>query len=122
MFYLLTVTNDWLQEEYDKIRKNQLLLSLQAKLEAINKQKESFNEMKLRVSKVKSNSSLNNPLNSYVHKMKKDIEIEKSELIEENEKEEDRDLVLEEYKEEVCYESDGEVVEDDNKLDNTFKV
>ncbi|KAI5646593.1 hypothetical protein NE865_01527 [Phthorimaea operculella] len=50
-----TGTDDWLQEEYQKIKKNQTLAELQAKLDRIKKRQDLFNEIKTRVAKQKSN-------------------------------------------------------------------
>ncbi|XP_049870071.1 ATP-dependent DNA helicase DDX11 [Pectinophora gossypiella] len=118
-----SATDDWLQEEYEKIKKNQMLVALQGRLDKIKKRQESLNEMKHRVSKQKSKA--NNTIDLYFQRgdSKKNMEeTQDKENVLENENEEDRDLILEDFdKEGQDQESDGEeVVENDQ--DHVTKV
>lgn len=116
-----TGTDDWLQEEYEKIKKNQTLATLQLKLDKLKKRDEKFNEMKLRVAKLKTKVS-NKKIEFYFQNIDKG-RTELSENTEndlEKENEEDRDLILEEC-EENDEASDGEELEED-KQDDAVKV
>lgn len=104
----MIASDDWLQEEYEKIQKNQTLVTLQLKLEKIKKQKELFEQMKVRVSKLKSNTA-NKTIEFYFHKKDKNNKVDDKEnvLEERAESEGDRDLILEEFEDKDC-DSDGE--------------
>lgn len=104
----MIASDDWLQEEYEKIQKNQTLVTLQLKLEKIKKQKELFQQMKVRVSKLKSNTA-NKTIEFYFHKKDKNNKVDDKEnvLEERAESEGDRDLILEEF-EDKDGDSEGE--------------
>ncbi|CAB3257841.1 unnamed protein product [Arctia plantaginis] len=107
-------SGDWLQEEYDKIKKNQALVTLQLKLDKIRKQKELFDQMKVRVSKQKS--SLANKTSVYYFNKKID---DKENNLKEKDSEEDRDLLLEE-----CEDDDQESEEtvEEEEEDDGIKI
>ncbi|CAG9559763.1 unnamed protein product [Danaus chrysippus] len=73
-----TGSDDWLQDEYNKIQKNQLLLQLQNKLSRIKKMQEEFQELKNKVAKQNAQS---NKIDSFFIKQNK---VEKSDINEEN--------------------------------------
>lgn len=116
-------SDDWLQEEYDKIKKNQKLQSLQSKLENIKKKKESLNEMRSRVSKQKSNVT-NKSLEFYFTKEKNKKEVgHKENLLEKVEtpgSAEDGDLILEEVEEKE--DSDEEEIDGIQDKEESVKV
>ncbi|XP_013139070.1 PREDICTED: probable ATP-dependent RNA helicase DDX11 isoform X2 [Papilio polytes] len=105
----LTDSEDWLQAEYDKIKKNQTLTELQFKLDKIKKQDELFNEMKNRVAKQKSNSNNNFNGNQFSNSNKIDKEDVNKENILETEGNDD-DLIVD-----ICDKnsSDDEELDDD---------
>ncbi|XP_022825597.1 ATP-dependent DNA helicase DDX11 [Spodoptera litura] len=110
-------SDDWLTVEYEKIKKNQNLISLQLKLDKIKKQKEVFNQMKVRVSKQKTNSA-NKTIEFYFNKKDKSekVENDKENLLEgKEESEEDRDLILEEIEDKEDEGSDAEEVIENDK-------
>lgn len=116
----ISATDDWLQEEYEKIKKNQSLQTLQSKLDSIKKQNEILTEMRNRVSKYKSNAN-NKTLEFYKPKNRK--EDTKDNILEEGkspEAEGDKDLLLEEFEEKTDCDSDDEISEE-NK-DERIKV
>ncbi|CAG4917144.1 unnamed protein product [Colias eurytheme] len=92
--------DDWLQEEYHKIKNNQTIASLQLKLDKLKKREEYFNELKKRVASCKSN------INKIDHYFKKPTEVseEKENKVE---KDLDNDLMIEEV----------EVQDDESELD-----
>lgn len=115
--FFIPASDDWLTEEYENIRKKQTLVTLQLKLDKIKKRKDLFEQMKIRVSKVK-NKSTNKNIEFYFNKtdISKKVEDEKKNVLEEKvEMEEDRDLILEECEEKGDADSEGEeTVEDDD--------
>ncbi|KAJ2951990.1 hypothetical protein O0L34_g4253 [Tuta absoluta] len=119
-------TDDWLQEEYQKIRKNQKLAELQAKLDRIKKRQELFNEIKSRVAKQKSDVT-NKTLQFYFQNGDKSKKQGSDEIFEKDNKEneeieEDKDLILEEYEDkEPNVGSDGEEVIEDEQ-ENVTKI
>lgn len=116
----ISATDDWLQEEYEKIKKNHSLQTLQSKLDSIKKQNEILTEMRNRVSKYKSNAN-NKTLEFYKPKNRK--EDTKDNILEEGkspEAEGDKDLLLEEFEEKTDCDSDDEISEE-NK-DERIKV
>lgn len=116
----ISATDDWLQEEYEKIKKNQSLQTLQSKLDSIKKQNEILTEMRNRVSKYKSNAN-NKTLEFYKPENRK--EDTKDNILEEGnspEAEGDKDLLLEEFEEKTDCDSDDEISEE-NK-DERIKV
>ncbi|KAM3967337.1 ATP-dependent DNA helicase DDX11 [Aphomia sociella] len=110
-----TNSDDWLQEEYEKIKKNQELVAMQTKMNKIKERIDKYNEMKLRVSKL----SLNNKnVQSYFNKIDKDKKvIDKENITEEKKKEEDDDLVLDEYEAEEDEKDESGDEEVENKED-----
>ncbi|KAG6459790.1 hypothetical protein O3G_MSEX011615 [Manduca sexta] len=104
-------TDDWLQEEYEKIKKNQTLISLQSKLDRIKKKEEDFKDLKIRVAKQKSNIN-NKPLDKYFHKVEK--KEDKENILDDSEREEDIDLILDEYEEKGNDSDQEEEVEDND--------
>uniref|UniRef100_A0A2H1W4V9 SFRICE_001346 n=1 Tax=Spodoptera frugiperda TaxID=7108 RepID=A0A2H1W4V9_SPOFR len=112
-----TASEDWLTEEYEKIKKNQNLITLQLKLDKIKKQKEVFDQMKIRVSKQKTNAS-NKTIEFYFNKKDKSekVEDDKENVLEgKEESEEDRDLILEELEDKEDGGSDTEEVTEDDR-------
>ncbi|KAH9635492.1 hypothetical protein HF086_015492 [Spodoptera exigua] len=110
-------SDDWLTEEYEKIKKNQNLISLQLKLDKIKKQKELFEQMKVRVAKQKTNSA-NKTIEFYFNKKDKNEKVieDKENVIEaKEESEEDRDLILEEIEEKEDGDSDAEEVTEEDR-------
>uniref|UniRef100_A0A2A4J8Q3 DNA 5'-3' helicase n=1 Tax=Heliothis virescens TaxID=7102 RepID=A0A2A4J8Q3_HELVI len=118
-----TASDDWLTEEYEKIKKNQTLVTLQLKLDKIKKRKELFDQLKIRVSKQKNNSA-NKTIEFYFNKKDKHEkgDNDKENVVEEKEDlEEDRDLILEECEDKDNGDSDGEeIVEDDNEVTKIY--
>ncbi|XP_013190361.1 ATP-dependent DNA helicase DDX11 [Amyelois transitella] len=111
-------SDDWLQEEYEKIKKNQALLELQSKLEKIKKRDEKLNEMKTRVNKLKLNVS-NKTIANYFQKTdkyKKDTENK------ENLSEVDDDLLLEEFADKGDSENESDVEEIEENQDDWIKI
>ncbi|CAD0197414.1 unnamed protein product [Chrysodeixis includens] len=108
-------SDDWLQEEYEKIKKNQTLVTLQLKLDKIIKQKELFDQMRIRVAKQKTNTG--NKIDLYFQKKDKFKADDNKEngLDEKVETEEDRDLILEECDDEINESGDEEAVEEDDE-------
>lgn len=109
-------SDDWLTEEYEKIKKNQTLVTLQLKLDKINKQKELFDQMRIKVAKQKTNTG--NKIDLYFQKKDKFKGDDNKEngLEEKVETEEDRDLILEECNNEKNDESgDEETVDEDEE-------
>ncbi|KAJ0178679.1 hypothetical protein K1T71_005454 [Dendrolimus kikuchii] len=116
-------TDDWLTVEYEKIKKNQNLISLQHQLDKIKKRNDFFNEMKNRVAKDKL--KLQNKTIDYFYNEKSKRDIVKENVNSESENDmdldkEDRDLILDEL-EEKENESDNEDLEE-NKIDDITKV
>ncbi|XP_075971830.1 ATP-dependent DNA helicase DDX11 [Anticarsia gemmatalis] len=113
-----TGSDDWLQEEYEKIKKNQTLVNLQLKLDKIKKQKELFDQMKARVSKHKSNAN-NKTMEFYYQKKGKSEKVgeDKENVTQDIESEEDRDLILEECEETEDNDEEEETVDDKENND-----
>lgn len=105
---------DWLQEEYEKIQKNQTLSILQLRLDKINRQNEQIIEMKKRVAKQKLNVTSNNSHHLNNTRKKKELVEDKENVQDESnlEYEEDNDLILEECERKDDEESDGEEIPD----------
>uniref|UniRef100_A0A2A4IVS0 DNA 5'-3' helicase n=1 Tax=Heliothis virescens TaxID=7102 RepID=A0A2A4IVS0_HELVI len=118
-----TASDDWLTEEYEKIKKNQTLVTLQLKLDKIKKRKELFDQLKIRVSKQKTNSA-NKTIEFYFNKKDRHEkgDNDKENVVEEKEDlEEDRDLILEECEDKDGGDSDGEeIVEDDDEVTKIY--
>ncbi|XP_068631264.1 ATP-dependent DNA helicase DDX11 [Battus philenor] len=90
----LTDSVDWLQAEYDKIKKNQALTELQFKLEKIKKQEDLYKEMKSRVVKTKNNVNQKTIVNYFQNSVKSDKEFENNkENVNEDEANDD-DLII----------------------------
>ncbi|XP_059062417.1 ATP-dependent DNA helicase DDX11 isoform X1 [Achroia grisella] len=86
---------DWLEEEYEKIKKNHELIALQAKVHKIKERIEKFNEMKIRVTKLNFNVNKNVEFyNNRTDKNKNDFVKENNQEVKKTE--EDDDLILEE--------------------------
>ncbi|XP_069358195.1 ATP-dependent DNA helicase DDX11 isoform X1 [Maniola hyperantus] len=85
--------DDWLQEEYEKLKKNQLLVSLQFKLDKIKQREEKFTELKKRVYIHKKSL---NKIEHHFHKRDKSNEAGDSKDFDEKENIEDQDLIVEE--------------------------
>ncbi|KPI91284.1 Putative ATP-dependent RNA helicase DDX11-like protein 8 [Papilio xuthus] len=109
----LTDSKDWLQAEYDKIKKNQTLNELQFKLDKIKKQDELFNEMKNRVAKQKSNINNNIHGNYFPYSNKADKERENNENNLDNE-ECDDDLIVDSCDKDVSDEEDLDELNEEN--------
>ncbi|XP_063824609.1 ATP-dependent DNA helicase DDX11 [Ostrinia nubilalis] len=108
-----TSNDDWLQEEYNKIEKNQTLSSMQLKLDKIKKRNEQLLEMKRRVAKQKL--KITSKTNDYFHnsqKIKKEVEENKENVLEDLVSE-DNDLVLEECEEKNDESDNEEIAEED---------
>ncbi|XP_045534903.1 ATP-dependent DNA helicase DDX11 [Papilio machaon] len=101
----LTDSEDWLQAEYDKIKKNQTLNELQFKLDKIKKQDELFNEMKTRVAKQKSNINNNIHGNSFTYPNKLDKDANDKENIPDDE-DNDYDLIVDTCDKDISDEED----------------
>ncbi|KAJ8733182.1 hypothetical protein PYW08_001480 [Mythimna loreyi] len=118
-----TASDDWLTEEYENIKKKQTLVSLQLKLDKINKRKDLFNEMKVRVTKLKSNPA-NKTIQFYFNKKDKseNAEVDKENVLEEKaDVEEDRDLILEECEEKDEGDSDEEeILKEDDQITKIY--
>nr|XP_053603575.1 ATP-dependent DNA helicase DDX11 isoform X2 [Plodia interpunctella] len=113
-------SDDWLQEEYEKIKKNQVLVELQNKLDKIKKRNEKLNEMKIRVNKLKLNVN-NKTVEHYFHKTDKNKKDGDKNNKQENAYDADDDLLLEEFleKEETENESDYEdIIEKEDDCQN----
>lgn len=115
-------SDDWLTAEYEKIKKNQHLVTLQHELDIIKKRNDHFIEMKVRVSKEKLKLQ-NNSIDMYL-KNKKGI---KKEIVINQESEnniecdkEDMDLIIDELDEKEN-DSDNEDFEE-KEIDNITKV
>lgn len=113
-------SDDWLQEEYKKIKKNQTLKILQSQLERIEKRAEKFHAMKDRVANIKSNNITNKKVEVYFQNVVKRKELDNKENVQEDNGE-DKDLILDEFEEqtELDEEGDIEAIEDQ---DNVTKV
>nr|XP_049694720.1 ATP-dependent DNA helicase DDX11 isoform X1 [Helicoverpa armigera] len=118
-----TASDDWLTEEYEKIKKNQTLVTLQLKLDNIKKRKDLFDQIKIRVAKQKTNSA-NKTIEFYFNKKdkKEKGDNDKENVVEEKEDtEEDRDLILEECEDKEDGDSEGEeIVEDDDDVTKIY--
>ncbi|PZC75978.1 hypothetical protein B5X24_HaOG205271 [Helicoverpa armigera] len=118
-----TASDDWLTEEYEKIKKNQTLVTLQLKLDNIKKRKDLFDQIKIRVAKQKTNSA-NKNIEFYFNKKDKREkgDNDKENVVEEKEDtEEDRDLILEECEDKEDEDSEGEeIVEDDDDVTKIY--
>ncbi|XP_063893350.1 ATP-dependent DNA helicase DDX11 [Helicoverpa armigera] len=118
-----TASDDWLTEEYEKIKKNQTLVTLQLKLDKIKKRKDLFDQIKIRVAKQKTNSA-NKTIEFYFNKKDKREKCDnyKENVVEEKEDtEEDRDLLLEECEDNEDGDSEGEeIVEDDDDVTKIY--
>ncbi|KPJ06016.1 Putative ATP-dependent RNA helicase DDX11-like protein 8 [Papilio machaon] len=111
----LTDSEDWLQAEYDKIKKNQTLNELQFKLDKIKKQDELFNEMKTRVAKQKSNINNNIHGNSFSYPNKLDKDANDKENIPEDE-DNDYDLIVDTCDKDISDEEDlGDVLNEESE-------
>ncbi|XP_050667566.1 ATP-dependent DNA helicase DDX11 isoform X5 [Leptidea sinapis] len=89
--------DDWLQEEYNKIKLNQTLATLQLKLDRIMKREESFVQMRNRVMKQKTNT---NKIDNYFNKApKKDIAEDDGKDINDVPEETEDDLLIQEHSE-----------------------
>ncbi|XP_045765578.1 ATP-dependent DNA helicase DDX11 isoform X2 [Maniola jurtina] len=97
--------DDWLQEEYEKLKKNQLLVSLQLKLDKIKQREEKFTELKKRVNIQKKS------LNKIEHHFPK--RDKPNEVGDEKENIEDQDLIVEE-----CQNKDDESDSEETCLDD----
>ncbi|CAH0725234.1 unnamed protein product, partial [Brenthis ino] len=84
--------DDWLQEEYIKIKMNQCLMMLQLKFDKIGQREVEFNELKKRV--VKQKNYVSNP-EEYVKNNKKVQGKDIMENVENKESVEDQDLLVE---------------------------
>ncbi|CAG5041487.1 unnamed protein product [Parnassius apollo] len=116
-------SGDWLEAEYNKIRKIQTLTALQYKLDKIRKQDEFFKQMKNRVTKFKNNVNQKTNESYYQNADKLDKEPgHNKENIPEDEGNEDDDLIvnLSDKKDD----SDDEEFENDTKdeYDSTIKI
>lgn len=100
--------DDWLQEEYTKIKNNQALASLQLKLDKFQRREEYFNELQKRVAASKANL---NKIDHYFKKNvkedisdksddKNDLDVEDDLMIDEMEAKDDDDSESEELVEE----------------------
>lgn len=118
--FTITDSNDWLQEEYDKIKKNQTLINLQNKLDQIKKRELEFDELKKRVTKQSNNWNKNE---HYFIKKEKETKTKSEEELEEEENINDQDLIVESRDNEGD-ESDSEEIIADNEAneDNNTKV
>lgn len=117
-----TASDDWLTEEYEKIKKNQTLVTLQLKLDNIKKRKDLFDQIKIRVAKQKANSA-NKTIEFYFNKKDKREkgDNDKENVVEEKEDtEEDRDLILEECEDKEDGDSEGEEIVEDH--DDVTKI
>ncbi|XP_028027287.1 ATP-dependent DNA helicase DDX11 isoform X1 [Bombyx mandarina] len=117
-------SNDWLQEEYEKIKKNQMLITLQNKMDKIIQCKENFENMAKRVSKQKSNVNVKSTDNYCKSDRRKNSEpeLEKENIEEQNDSEGDRDLILEEFEENAESDIYPEEVEEIDNKDEIIKV
>lgn len=121
--FSVPASDDWLTEEYENIKKKQMLVTSQVKLDKIKKQKDVFDQMKVRVLKQKTNSA-NKTIQFYFNNKDKSekVEDEKGNVLEEKaDMEEDRDLILEECEEKEDGDSEGEENVEDGD-DQTSKV
>lgn len=118
--FTITDSNDWLQEEYVKIKKNQTLINLQNKLDQIKKRELEFDELKKRVTKQSNNWNKNE---HYFIKKEKETKTKSEEDLEEKENIDDQDLIVESRDNEGD-ESDSEEIIVDNEAneDNNTKV
>lgn len=118
--FTITDSNDWLQEEYVKIKKNQTLINLQNKLDQIKKRELEFDELKKRVTKQSNNWNKNE---HYFIKKEKETKTKSEEDLEEKENIDDQDLIVESRDNEGD-ESDSEelIVDNEANEDNNTKV
>nr|XP_026496946.1 ATP-dependent DNA helicase DDX11 [Vanessa tameamea] len=86
-------TDDWLQEEYNKIKKNQILINLQMKFNSITQKAKEFDELKKKA--MKQNISVNKK-DHFIKKRDKDNETNNDHISEEKESIDDQDLIIEE--------------------------
>ncbi|XP_072940109.1 ATP-dependent DNA helicase DDX11 [Epargyreus clarus] len=90
--------DDWLQQEYEKIKKNQTLIALQNKLDKMKRKMAAFSELQKRVAKQKSN--ITNKSDYFQADKQKNMRDEtagdKENVLEENSGE-DIDLILDDY-------------------------
>ncbi|KAG7307926.1 hypothetical protein JYU34_006542 [Plutella xylostella] len=112
-----TSNDDWLQEEYEKIKKTQVLAELNSKLDHIKKRRTYFSDLKSRVAKQKANLSIKESVR--LKDFSKKYDKEKENINEENKEPiaEDHDLILEEFEEKEC--SDDEETEEKLNYNNT---
>lgn len=107
IYFTFLGSDDWLQEEYEKIKKNQTLITLQSQLDKIKKRVEKFNEMTLRVAKTKTNKTASKT-EFYFQNADKKVELENKENIQEQ-SEEDTDLILDNFEENTQSDEEGDV-------------
>ncbi|XP_041970234.1 putative ATP-dependent RNA helicase DDX11-like protein 8 isoform X2 [Aricia agestis] len=115
--------DDWLQEEYEKIKKNQKLIGLQTQLEKIKKQDEYFKELQNRVAKCKLNTNkIEHYFKAGSKNLKKEKEnIEEKDKLDDKEPREDDDLLVENVENENEDGSeDDEIIEEEK--DDSVKV
>ncbi|XP_038223216.1 ATP-dependent DNA helicase DDX11-like [Zerene cesonia] len=110
----IPAADDWLQEEYHKIKNNQIIASLQLKLDKLNKREEYFNDLKKRVASCKANI---NKIDRYFKKQTPEITEDKENKLEEDL---DNDLMIED----VDVQDDDSEHEDveDNESDPITKI
>ncbi|XP_041970232.1 ATP-dependent DNA helicase DDX11 isoform X1 [Aricia agestis] len=115
--------DDWLQEEYEKIKKNQKLIGLQTQLEKIKKQDEYFKELQNRVAKCKLNTNkIEHYFKAGSKNLKKEKEnIEEKDKLDDKEPREDDDLLVENVENENEDGSeDDEIIEEEK--DDSVKI
>ncbi|XP_038223159.1 ATP-dependent DNA helicase DDX11-like [Zerene cesonia] len=110
----IPAADDWLQEEYHKVKNNQIIASLQLKLDKLNKREEYFNDLKKRVASCKSNI---NKIDHYFKKQTPEITEDKENKLEGDL---DNDLMIED----VDVQDDDSEHEDveDNESDPITKI
>ncbi|XP_046963240.1 ATP-dependent DNA helicase DDX11 [Vanessa cardui] len=111
-------TDDWLQEEYNKIKKNQILVNLQLKFNSITQREKEFDELKKKINKQKLSVSKNE---HFFKKREKDNESNNDNISEEKENIDDQDLIIEES--EIREDdSDNEEINLDANEENITKI
>lgn len=96
LFLQIPATDDWLEEEYEKVKKKNTLATVIATLDLIKKREESYSQMKDRVSKLKFH--LNKKIDDYYKIGKPMTEVCKSQALQTPEDAfEDTDLILDQF-------------------------
>ncbi|CAH2105474.1 unnamed protein product [Euphydryas editha] len=111
-------SDDWLKEEYDRIKKNQTLINLQMKLDQMKQREVEFDELKKRVVKQSSNLNKNE---HYVVRREKETNTKNEDVLEEKENIDDQYLIVDSRDNERDDSDSEEIISDANE-DNNIKI